>query len=142
MPVVILNQVTWAQLEQVQQQVNEKVRFESDMAKYGLDEYWETADDTGDCEDIALAKRKMLLDQGWPAEALRMATAVDEQGQLHAVLTVDVTYAHGRRGTYVLDNRFNHVEPWQVLSEYGYAWVERMNATGRGWTSLRANQGA
>lgn len=133
MPVVIIDQVRWDQLEQVQHYVNDKVRYVDDMDDYGKAEFWEIANTRGDCEDFALAKRERLLEMGWPAEALRMATAVDERGELHAVLTVDVTTPAGRRATYVLDNRFADVEPWQQLS---YRWLERQGPSEYAWNYL------
>ena len=52
---------------------------------------WEIAYDAGDCKDIALAKRKRLMELGWPPESLRMAIAFSERGEMHTVLTVDVS---------------------------------------------------
>jgi predicted transglutaminase-like cysteine proteinase len=130
-PAVILDLPHWAQLEQVQRAVNEQVRYATDAETYGVAEFWEAANKRGDCEDFALAKRRRLMDLGWPPESLRMALAVDERGVLHAVLTVDVSSMDGRPGTYVLDNRYVHVEPWQRLT--GYRWLERQSATAYAW---------
>lgn len=134
MPVVILDHAHWVQLEQVQRAVNDKVRYEDDQQDYGVAEFWEVANKRGDCEDYALAKRQRLMELGWPADSLRIATAFNERGELHAVLTVDVTAADGRRGTYVLDNRFADVEPWQLL--VGYRWLERQGPTEYAWTYI------
>ena len=136
MPVVIIDQAHWAQLEQVQSYVNNKVRYIENMRQFGSADVWEIADREGDCKDIALAKRKRLLELGWPPESLRMALAFTETGEMHAVLTVDVTTESGRRGTYVLDNRFARVEPWQLVSEYGYRWVERAGPSQYAWTYI------
>jgi hypothetical protein len=124
----------WKQLEQIQHYVNDRVRYTDDMQNYGVPEYWEVADRTGDCEDYALAKRQRLMALGWPPEALRIATVVNERGEMHAVLTVDVSYANGRQGTYVLDNRFADVEPWQEL--IGYRWIERQGPNEYVWTRI------
>ena len=136
MPVVIIDQAHWAQLEQVQRHVNNTVRYIENIRQFGSADVWEIADREGDCKDIALAKRKRLLELGWPPESLRMALAYTETGEMHAVLTVDVTTTEGRRGTYVLDNRFAQVEPWQVMSEYGYRWVERAGPNHNAWTYI------
>lgn len=136
MPVVIIDHAHWAQLEQVQSYVNNKVRYTENVRQFGMADVWEIADREGDCKDIALAKRKRLLELGWPPESLRMALAYTERGEMHAVLTVDVSTAEGRRGTYVLDNRFDHVEPWQVVSQYGYRWVERAGPSQYAWTYI------
>jgi predicted transglutaminase-like cysteine proteinase len=133
MPVVILDQVHWAQLEHVQLKIDAKVVFQTDQRQFGQTDYWEPAGKKGDCEDIALAKRARLMALGWPAEDLRIAVVLDENNQLHAVLTVDVVSVKGRPATYVLDSRFAHVEPWKRLSDYGYTWVERAKPGSAEW---------
>ena len=136
MPFVILDQAHWAQLEQVQSHVNNTVRYMENGRQFGMADIWEVADREGDCKDIALAKRQRLMELGWPPQSLRMALAYTETGEMHAVLTVDVSTEEGRRGTYVLDNRFAHVEPWQVMSQYGYRWVERAGPSPYAWTYI------
>lgn len=136
-PPVVLDAPHWAQLESVQVEVNRQVTYVSDQQKFGKDDYWEPADSTGDCEDIALAKRKRLEALGWPADALRIAVVADEKGRLHAVLTVDVVDAKGRAATYAMDSRLLHVEPWQNLSALGYRWIERARpGSGDRWSRL------
>ncbi len=136
MPVVILDQAHWTQLEQVQTQVNRKVAYVTDMERFGVPDWWEPAVDRGDCEDIALAKRKRLVEMGWPADLLRIAVVVDGRGELHAVLTVDATAPSGRPATYVLDSHFEHVEPWSRMNAYGYTWLERSKPGSGRWTRL------
>ena len=136
MPVVVLDAVHWTQLEQVQLQTNHAVRYESDMELFGVPEWWEPAAGAGDCEDIALTKRRRLLDMGWPAESLRIAVLADGHGGLHAVLTVDVQSQRGKPGTYVLDSHFAHVEPWRTLNQYGYWWLARSRPGSSDWARL------
>jgi len=136
MPALIIDQAHWAQLEQVQAQVERKVHYVTDMERFGVPDWWEPAGDKGDCEDIVLAKRQRLMDMGWPAEALRIAVVIDGHGALHAVLTVDVLSQQGKPATYVLDSHFEHVEPWQYLSQYGYTWLERSKPGSTQWTRL------
>ena len=119
MPAIILDQMHWAQLEQVQQVVNQRVTPESDAQRFGVKEYWEPAGRSGDCEDIALAKRARLIEMGWPADNLRIAVVINERREMHAVPTVDVTSQKGTPATYVMDNRTVHVEPWKNLAELG-----------------------
>jgi hypothetical protein len=76
------------------------------------------------------------MDLGWPADALRIAVVIDGHGELHAVLTVDVLSQQGKPATYVLDSHFEHVEPWQYLSQYGYTWLERSKPGSTQWTRL------
>jgi predicted transglutaminase-like cysteine proteinase len=136
MPVVILDRALWSQLEQVQTQVERQVSYESDMDRFGVPDWWEPASDRGDCEDIVLAKRLRLMNMGWPADALRVAVVIDGHGQLHAVLTVDVKTQAGAPATYVLDSHFAHVEPWSVLNQYGYTWLERSKPGSNQWVRL------
>jgi predicted transglutaminase-like cysteine proteinase len=136
MPGLIIDQAHWTQMEQVQLQVDQKVRYESDTQRFGVEDWWEPASDKGDCEDIVLAKRKTLMDMGWPAEALRVAVVVDGHGDLHAVLTVDAQSLDAKPVTYVLDNHFTHVVPWQTLNQYGYVWLERSKPGSTLWSRL------
>jgi predicted transglutaminase-like cysteine proteinase len=136
MPVIVLDSPHWAQLEQVQQAVDHQVTFQSDQDHFGVAEYWEPAGRTGDCEDIALAKRARLVALGWPADDLRIAVVADERGALHAVLTVDVTSRKGTAATYVMDSHMLHVEPWKVLETYGYLFMERAKPGSADWRRL------
>jgi predicted transglutaminase-like cysteine proteinase len=136
MPAVILDQPHWAQLEQVQTQVDRQVAYVTDMERFGVPDWWEPAVDRGDCEDIVLAKRKRLVEMGWPADLLRIAVVIDGRGQLHALLTVDVTTPAGKPATYVLDSHFEHVEPWTRLNAYGYRWLERSMPGSSQWRRL------
>jgi predicted transglutaminase-like cysteine proteinase len=136
MPVVVLDQAHWTQLEQVQMEIGRQVKYVSDMDRFGVPDWWEPSSKTGDCEDIALTKRKRLMDMGWPAELLRIAVLTDGHGELHAVLTVDVVSQKGAAGTYVLDSHFEHVEPWQALNQYGYYWLERSKPGSSEWARL------
>ena len=64
-------------------------------------ERWNYPDDGyGDCEDYVLLKRRMLMQAGWPREALLITVVRDKKGDGHAVLTVKTN-----RGEFVLDNQ-------------------------------------
>jgi predicted transglutaminase-like cysteine proteinase len=136
MPAMILDHMHWVQLEQVQQAIDHQVAFQSDQDHFGVAEYWEPADKTGDCEDIALAKRARLIALGWQADDLRIAVVADERGGLHAVLTVDVTSQKGTPATYVMDSRMLHVEPWKTMETYGYLFMERVQPGSDKWRRL------
>jgi predicted transglutaminase-like cysteine proteinase len=100
----------------VQRAVNAGVTYQSDAEQYGLPDIWREArlGGAGDCEDIALAKRRALLDAGAPPQALRLAICRTESAEMHLVLiaTTDV-------GELVLDNRYAEPMPRQALS---YEW--------------------
>ena len=108
----------------VNRQVNRSMRWEYDPA-----DVWKLCGPTGDCEDYALCKRAMLIREGVPAGALRLAYAYLPDGTGHVVLFV-VT----ERGPLVLDNRTNIIRPpaWT-----GYMWMRQ--ATGRPliWKDMR-----
>jgi predicted transglutaminase-like cysteine proteinase len=120
----------WQTLVQVNQHVNDTIWQEEDIKHYGRAEYWTIpTDGYGDCEDIALAKRKELIDAGMPVPALRIAVVVTPRQQNHAVLTVSTD-----RGDYVLDSLRDDIRPW---SQAGYKWIERQDAArSSGWASL------
>jgi predicted transglutaminase-like cysteine proteinase len=73
---------------------------------------------------------------GWRPEELRIAVAWTEQGDYHVVLTVDGLTKKGVRQTYVLDNRFSHVETWSTLTRLGYRWDRRQDKTGQHWVAI------
>ena len=88
-------------------------------------DYWQLASTQGgDCEDHALAARARLLELGWPPRSLRLAMAWTENGDYHAVLTIDVE-EKGQVATYVLDSRFRDVRRWDELTTRGYRWDRR-----------------
>ena len=112
-----LNTKIWGGICDANRWVNGHVRYRTDMAGYRREEFWVTAERYGDCEDFALAKRKMLLEMGIPLEALMLATCRTELGEGHAVLLVATT-----NGVFVLDNRHKDPKPWKSL---GYNWHSR-----------------
>jgi predicted transglutaminase-like cysteine proteinase len=87
-------------------------------------------DGYGDCEDYVLLKRRMLIQFGWPREALLVVTVVhNEKHEGHAVLTVITD-----KGDYVLDNQNMNILLW---SETGYRFVKRQSQSDpNGWVSL------
>ncbi|MFZ2586610.1 MAG: transglutaminase-like cysteine peptidase [Alphaproteobacteria bacterium] len=91
----------------VNEEVNASIQPATDMEVYKTNEYWTIPTDKGDCEDVALLKRKLLMNMGWPAGALLMTVVLDEKGEGHAVLT-----ARTSDGDYVLDNKTNDRDIW------------------------------
>ena len=73
----------------------------TDMEHWGVSERWNYPDDGyGDCEDYVLLKRRMLMQAGWPRQALLVTVVRDKQGDGHAVLTVKTD-----KGEFILDNQ-------------------------------------
>jgi predicted transglutaminase-like cysteine proteinase len=81
-----------------------------------------------------LLKRKMLVQAGWPREALLITVVRDKRGDGHAILTVKTD-----RGEYILDNQNDQILLW---SETGYRFVKRQSqADPNVWVSLGEPRG-
>lgn len=104
-------------LERFNQKFNSSIQYRPDHAVYGVSDYWDIADETGDCEDIALAKRAVLIAAGWPAAALWLAIGKDSVGQAHVVLVV-----RSNQGDLVLDNRVSGIALWHQTP---LRWIAR-----------------
>jgi predicted transglutaminase-like cysteine proteinase len=127
---VVLSTQAWKDLQRINLWVNTHVKPMTDMEHWGVVERWNYPDDGyGDCEDYALQKRKMLMQAGWPREALLMTVVRDQHGDGHAVLTVKTD-----KGEYVLDNQNDEIVLW---SDTGYRFVKRQSqADPNVWVSL------
>ena len=116
----MLTSKAWKDLVRINRLVNERIRPMTDLEHFGTVEKWSYPDDGyGDCEDYVLLKRRMLMEAGWPREALLITVVRDQKGDGHAVLTVKTD-----RGEFVLDNQNEHVVLW---SESGYRFVKRQS---------------
>ena len=119
---VMLSVQAWKDLERVNLFVNTHVKPMTDMEHWGVVERWNYPDDGyGDCEDYVLQKRKMLIQAGWPREALLITVVRDKRGDGHAVLTVKTD-----KGEFVLDNQNDQILLW---SDTGYRFVKRQSQT-------------
>lgn len=108
------------ELEEVNLYVNRTVRAVEDAELYNKPEWWTyPGSQGGDCEDFVLLKRRMLMERGWPADALLISVVRERSGAGHAVLLV-VTDA----GELVLDNKTRHIRNWR---ETPYTWVKRQS---------------
>ena len=98
---IVLTSKTWDDLVKVNNWVNDSIKPITDADHWGVVERWNFPDDgAGDCEDYVLLKRKMLMQAGWPREALLITVVRDKKGEGHAVLTVKTN-----RGEFILDNQ-------------------------------------
>lgn len=126
---ITLTDEIWKKLSAVNLEINEAIWPQEDSRHYGRNEYWTIpTDGYGDCEDIALTKRKKLTEAGLPLPALRMAVVITPKRDRHAVLTIATD-----KGDFVLDNLNDTVQSWDKT---GYRWIERQNAA-EGWVSLQ-----
>ena len=76
-----------------------------------------------------MLKRRMLIESGWPREALLVTVVRDSKGEGHAVLTVTTN-----KGDYILDNQNENILLW---FETGYRFVKRQSQSNPNvWVSL------
>jgi predicted transglutaminase-like cysteine proteinase len=117
---VILSAKAWRELVRINRWVNDTVKPITDLEHWGVVERWNYPDDGyGDCEDYVLLKRRMLMQAGWPRQALLVTVVRDKVGDGHAVLTVKTD-----KGELVLDNQNEQILLW---SETGYRFVKRQS---------------
>ena len=127
---IVLSARAWKDLVRVNKWVNETIKPMTDLDHYGVVEKWAYPDDGyGDCEDYVLLKRRMLMQAGWPREALLITVVRDKKDDGHAVLTVKTD-----RGEFILDNQNPAIVLW---SETGYRFVKRQSQSNPNvWISL------
>ena len=133
---IVLTAKTWDDLVKVNNWVNDSIKPMTDVDHWGAVERWNLPDDgIGDCEDYVLLKRKMLMQAGWPREALLITVVRDKKGEGHAVLTVKTN-----RGEFVLDNQETEVLAW---NKTGYKFVKRQSQSDQNlWVALGEPRGA
>jgi predicted transglutaminase-like cysteine proteinase len=116
---VRLTRRAWKTLNEVNSFVNDAITPISNLDHWGttLDHWDYPVDGKGDCKIYALFKRKLLIEHGFPRQALLMTIVRDFNGEGHAVLTVKTD-----RGDFVLDNLSPSVRPWSAT---GYQFYKR-----------------
>ena len=121
---------SWRELVRINRWVNTAIKPMTDLEHYGVVEKWAYPDDGyGDCEDYVLLKRRMLMEAGWPREALLITVVREKNGDGHAVLTVETD-----RGEFILDNQNDEIVLW---SESDYRFVKRQSQSDPNlWVSL------
>ena len=127
---VVLTPQAWKDLLRVNKWVNDQIKPMTDLDHWGVVERWSYPDDGfGDCEDYVLLKRRMLMQAGWPRQALLITVVRDQKGEGHAVLTVK-----SDKGEFILDNQEDQILLW---SETGYRFVKRQSQSDPNiWVSL------
>jgi predicted transglutaminase-like cysteine proteinase len=117
---VVLSTKAWKDLLRINKWVNDQIKPITDLEHWGVVERWNYPDDgNGDCEDYVLLKRRLLMQAGWPRQALLITVVRDKKGDGHAVLTVKTD-----RGEFILDNQNEAVVLW---SDTGYRFVKRQS---------------
>jgi predicted transglutaminase-like cysteine proteinase len=133
---VVMTSRAWKDLVRINRMVNTRIKPMTDAEHHGVVERWSYPDDGyGDCEDYVLLKRRMLMEAGWPREALLITVVRDQKGDGHAVLTVKTD-----KGEFILDNQNEDIVSW---SESGYRFVKRQSQSDPNvWVSLGDNRPA
>jgi predicted transglutaminase-like cysteine proteinase len=116
---VRLTRATWSTLNRINRRVNGAIEPETNLAHWGtmLDHWDYPVDGKGDCKVYALYKRKLLIDAGFPRQALLMTIVKDLEGEGHAILTVKTDH-----GEFILDNLTDDIRPWNAT---GYTYLKR-----------------
>jgi len=133
---VVLTATAWSDMIKVNAWVNDNIKPITDLEHWGVVEQWDYPDDgKGDCEDYVLLKRRMLMQAGWPREALLITVVRDKKGDGHAVLTVKTN-----KGEFILDNQEAEVLAW---NKTGYRFVKRQSQSDPNvWVALGEPQGS
>lgn len=130
-----LSTEAWDQIQQVNRYVNAHIRAATDIALYGVPDYWTYPVDAGDCEDYVLLKKRDLGQIGINADQLLITVVLDENNEGHAVLTIATD-----KGDYILDNRRNEVLRWD---QTGYTYLKRQSQQqSNQWVSLQKTPAA
>jgi predicted transglutaminase-like cysteine proteinase len=117
---VVLDDKAWQELNQVNDRVNHTIKPLTDMDHYGMIQWWRYPDDgAGACHSYALEKRRLLMQAGWPRQALLMTIVHEADGEGHAVLTVKTD-----RGEFILDNLTDDILLW---SKTPYRYYKRQS---------------
>lgn len=115
----VLDDADLREIESVNLRVNRSTPEISDLAQYGVEDVWALPTSRGgDCEDIAMLKKKELVARGIPPETLSIATVLMRDGENHAVLL-----ARAVSGDYVLDNLTDKILLWS-RTDYTYLTVQ------------------
>ena len=112
------DEATMAMASKVNSRVNRAIRQVDDSVNYGVAEHWVLpTNGTGDCEDLALLKKKELIENGIDPRKLMMAVALDRRGNNHAVLLLRLSTAD-----VVLDSLTGRIVPW---NRTGYRFLAK-----------------
>ena len=134
---VNLTAAAFAKLDRVNREINQLIGPVTNLEHWGtlLDHRNYPLDGKGDCKVYTLYKRKLLMDMGFPRQAMLMTIVRDLKGERHAILTVK-----SNRGDFVLDNLTDEIRPWDAT---GYRFIKRQSQEDPNvWVALDPNAGA
>ena len=117
----VLTEKTWKLLRKTNSQVNASIVPISNLEHWGtMADHWDyPIDGKGDCKIYALEKRRRLIENGVPRQALLMTIVKDPNDMGHTILTVRTD-----KGDFILDNLTNEIFSWDAT---GYRFVKRQS---------------
>lgn len=103
------------ELVEINAAVNKEIGFALDRDVYGTEDFWSLPESGhGDCEDMALEKRRRLSARAYPTGSLRLAIVFHNKHMTsHCVLTVETS-----AGTFLLDSQTDQVLLWNRTPYY------------------------
>lgn len=109
-----------AKIRNLNRTVNKKILQKTDLEHLGVAEDWNYPyDGQGDCEDIALYKRKLLTEMGVPRESLALAIVENNSSDKKEKHTVLILMTN--EGDFVLDNLNEDIKKWR---NSGYTFMK------------------
>jgi predicted transglutaminase-like cysteine proteinase len=126
-----LSEAAWAAVRQINDRINSEVTPKTDRELFGKEELWTFPKGAGDCEDYALLKRRILIEeQGLSPSNVLLTVVKRKNGEGHAILTLRTT-----EGDFVLDNLHPAVRPWDAAK--GYKFIKRQSSeNAAAWVSI------
>jgi predicted transglutaminase-like cysteine proteinase len=127
-----LSAAAYRKISRINAWVNKTIEPVADKEHWGLVDEWDyPTDGKGDCEDYALLKRQMLIEAGFPREALLLTVVKEKNGDGHSVLTLRTD-----RGEFILDNLTDQVRAWTSAP---YRFVKRQSQSNPNvWVAIGA----
>ncbi|TPM35060.1 transglutaminase [Mesorhizobium sp. B2-3-4] len=123
-------------LKRINLKANNYIKPVSNFEHWGTTmDHWDyPVDGKGDCKVYALYKRKLLMEAGFPRQALLMTVVRDLDNEGHTILTVKTD-----KGDLVLDNLVNDIRPWNAT---GYYFLKRQSQQNPSiWVSVNQRGG-
>lgn len=117
---IMMTAADWSATDRLNRDINRSIRTATDRRLYGVGDHWTIPsgpNPRGDCEDYVLAKRRALIEHGYPQEAFSIALVETLWGESHAVLLMATS-----EGELVLDNLTPRI---LLTTEVAYQWRKR-----------------
>lgn len=116
-------------LKKINQNIN-SFTYKTDLVKHDQLDYWSSLIDkhkAGDCDDYALTKRRLLIEEGVPYECLFPTICmVDNEGHLVLIVRTNLN-----------DLLMDNIEKRVVdVKKVNYKWLYRLDPLNHKWVSL------